>query len=165
MPKEGFTYEVKSDRGFIGIGIENSKTIFNTGSLWRTALNFNADFIFTTGDRYRPQKSDTSRTPKHIPCWNFKDFQDLFEHLPNNCDLIGVEMDERSRPLQSFTYSDRVIFLLGSEDYGLSPEARKSCRHLVQIPSLRGHGSINVACAGSIVLYDYFVKKRLKNAT
>ena len=39
-------------RGYFGIGIENAKSRKNVGNLFRSAMNFNADFIFTIGDRY-----------------------------------------------------------------------------------------------------------------
>ena len=33
-------------RGFFGIGVENLKTKANLGTLWRSAINLGADFIF-----------------------------------------------------------------------------------------------------------------------
>ena len=45
--------------------------------------------------------------------------------------------------------------LLGAEDHGLSKAALARCQHLVQLP---GRASLNVAVAGSIVLYDRHAK-------
>lgn len=48
-------------RGYFGIGIYNPKTETNMGTLWRSAYNFGADFIFTIGMRYKKMGSDTAK--------------------------------------------------------------------------------------------------------
>lgn len=40
-------------RGYFGIGIYHTKNVLNVGTLWRSAHNFGASFIFTVGMRYR----------------------------------------------------------------------------------------------------------------
>ena len=46
-------------RGFFGVGIENTKTHQNIGTLWRSASIMGASFMFTIGKRYKKQASDT----------------------------------------------------------------------------------------------------------
>ena len=160
MPKEGFIYEPpKTTRKFTGIGIENTKIWQNIGSLLRTAHVFGADFMFTVGERYSRQRTDTSDASRHVPLFHFKDFKDLYTHMPAKCDLVGVEMDNRASPLEKFYWPDRSVILLGAEDIGLSSDARKMCRYLVQLP---GPFSMNVSCVGSIVLYDRYIKGNIK---
>lgn len=43
-------------KGYYGIGIYETKEETNVGTLWRSAQNFGADFIFTIGARYKTQK-------------------------------------------------------------------------------------------------------------
>lgn len=137
--------------GFFAIGVEHTKTEHNVGTLWRTASILGAAFCFTVGRRYKPQASDTRATWKHCPIFHFATIDDLFQHLPRATPLVGVEMDKRAQPLAETTHEDRAVYLLGAEDHGLSRVAASRCHRLVVLP---GEASLNVAVAGSIVIYD-----------
>jgi tRNA G18 (ribose-2'-O)-methylase SpoU len=141
--------------GFVGIGIENGKTIPNLGTLWRSAEILGASFIFTAGRRYRKQSSDVLKSWRRLPLYDYRDFADLYEHLPYDCQLVGVELDPRATPLGSFVHPKRCVYLLGAEDNGLTREARERCHKLVQLP---GEFSLNVAACGTVVLYDRIAK-------
>jgi len=138
-------------RGYCAIGIDHVKTPVNVGTLWRSAYNLGASAIFTIGRRYPQQGADTVKAWRHIPLFEFRDAEDLIEHLPYGCPLVGVEIDERSKPLQRFHHPERACYVLGAEDHGLTKEVADACHFLVEIPSNR---CLNVAVAGSIVLYD-----------
>jgi tRNA (guanosine-2'-O-)-methyltransferase len=141
-------------RGYCGIGIERSKTPVNVGTLWRSAYILGADYIFTVGKRYPRQASDTIKAFRHMPFWEFTDLDDM--RTPYDCPLIGVELDPRARMLADFTHPERACYLLGAEDHGLTAEALNRCHHIIQLP---GKLCLNVATAGSIVLYDRWVKR------
>jgi len=136
---------------YFGIGILNGKTPENLGVLWRSAQNLGASFIYTIGNRYAKQASDTHDAVKAMPYYHYKDFQDFFEHLPKGTRIVGVEMTEQSLDLESFEHPRRCVYLLGAEDHGLTKEAIAHAHFLVQFPSTL---SLNVAVAGSIVMYD-----------
>lgn len=146
-----------SGRGFFAIGIVNNKTEANLGTLWRSADLFDAAFIFTVGRRYKRQSSDTLKTPRHTPLFNFEDVADLRAHLPMGCRLVGVELDERARHLDGATHPVQACYLLGAEDHGLTKDAMSACHELVKLP---GRFSMNVAVAGSIVIYDRWRKQQ-----
>lgn len=139
-------------RGYFGIGIENCKTESNVGTLWRTAHSLGASFIFTIGSRYRPQASDTSSAWRSIPLFRYETFGDFFEAMPHGCQLVGVEYPhDRARELGKFAHPEQAAYLLGAEDHGLTKQAIEKCHRLVYIPC---EFCLNVAVAGSIVLYD-----------
>lgn len=138
-------------RGYFGIGIENAKTKTNIGTLWRSANIFGAAFIFTVGKRYKEQKSDTPKTTRHLPLLHYSTIEDMHDHLPHDSTLVGIEMHERASPLSLTTHPERAVYLLGAEDYGLTPEAVDLCSQLIYLP---GGRSMNVSVAGSIVMYD-----------
>lgn len=138
-------------RGYFGIGIQNTKTEINVGTLWRSAHILGASFIFTIGKRYKKQASDTMKTWKHIPLYHYLTFEDFYKSIPHSCVLVGVELDNRSVPVHKFTHPERCVYLLGAEDNGLTNEARERCHKLVQLP---GDYCMNVAVAGSIIMYD-----------
>lgn len=146
-------------RGFFGIGVYRPKTEMNIGTLWRSAHLLGAAYLFTVGARYRRQPTDTTGAAKHVPLFAYEDMDDLLAHMTCDVDapLIGIEMHERSRPLPEFTHPKAGVYLLGSEDRGLPSEVVARCHRLLEVPTL-GYGSLNVATAGSIVLYDRFTR-------
>jgi tRNA G18 (ribose-2'-O)-methylase SpoU len=143
---------------FFAIGIEHNKTRYNMGTLWRSADLFGAAFIFTVGCRYKPQSSDTMKSWQNIPLVHYVSIDDLVEHLPSNCQLVGVELHEKSVLLETFDHPQRCCYLLGAEDYGLTSEAVERSHKLVQLP---GRSSMNVAAAGSIIMYDRHFKQEV----
>lgn len=142
--------EGQMSRGYFGIGMENHKTPPNLGTLWRSAFNYDAAFLFTIHKRYKEQASDTCKAWKHVPLQNYEDFAAFDSALPVGCDVIGIELHDRSTPLKRFVHPERAVYLLGAEDHGLSPEALQRCDRLIQIESKM---CLNVAVAGSIVMW------------
>lgn len=143
--------------GYYGIGIENGKTDINVGTLWRSAHNLGASFIFTIGNRYRKQASDTTKAWSSIPLFSYSTFDEFYASMPFDCQLIGVEFPhEAAKPLPAFHHPRRCVYLLGAEDHGLSKQAIERCHKLVYIPSER---CLNVAVAGSIIMYDRSVRQ------
>lgn len=136
---------------FFGIGIQNGKTPENLGVLWRTAQNLGAHFIFTIGKRYAHQASDTHNSVKSMPYYHYKTFTDFVNNLPKGVRIVGVEKDDRAENLEDFNHPRRCVYLLGAEDNGLTREAIENSHFLVQFKS---QFSLNVAVAGSIVMYD-----------
>ena len=139
------------EQGFFGIGIQNGKTPENLGVLWRSAQNMGASFIFTIGNRYEKQASDTHKAVGAMPYFHYNTFQEFYKHLPKGAMLVGVELDEKAVQLKEFQHPRRCVYLLGAEDHGMSKEARDKSHHLVKFDTRL---SINVAVAGSIVMYD-----------
>ena len=148
---------LRDQRGYYGIGIEHWKNAVNIGTLWRTAQTFGAAFIFTIGRRYQQQASDTMKSWRRVPLLTYATFEDFHEHIPYDCQLVGIELDPKATALESFTHPQRCIYLLGAEDHGLSAEARRRCHRLVVLP---GEYCLNVSVAGSIALYHRHVQRR-----
>ncbi len=137
--------------GFYGIGIEQGKCEFNYWTLFRTAQILNADFLFVIGKRFKPGVPDTMKSYRHIPTYSYINFEDFNSHRPFDCVLIGVELIESAINILEYKHPKRAIYLLGSEDNGLSHDALTSCQDIVK---LSGERSMNVAVAGSIIIYD-----------
>jgi tRNA G18 (ribose-2'-O)-methylase SpoU len=144
--------------GFFGVAVYHPKTADNVGTLWRSAMSYHASMIATVGPRrYEYQSSDTCKTHNAMPLIKFRDIDDLIEHLPYGCELIGVELTAWSKPLSTFEHPDRAIYLLGAEDKGIPEDVLGKCHQVVQI-SAPVPWSLNVAVAGSLVIYDRYVK-------
>ena len=145
-------------RRYFAIGIENLKTGYNLGTLWRSAFLFHASYIFVIGHRYKPQCTDTYKSWRHIPFYNFDSFDKFYEMIPYDCQLIGVELTDNAVNIIDYEHPQRCIYLLGAEDHGLTKNAMGRCHDIIVLP---GDRSMNVSVAGSIVMYDRYSKSHL----
>lgn len=145
------------NRGYFGVGIIGGKSPENLGGLWRSAHAFGADYLFTVGARYRRRCcTDTSDATKHVPLFEFDTFAEFMAHgCPANVEIVGVELAPTAKPLVGFKHPERAVYALGAEDRGLTANVLERCDRIVQIP---GSHCLNVATAGSIVLYDRIAK-------
>ncbi|MGI9481129.1 MAG: RNA methyltransferase [Hyphomicrobiales bacterium] len=138
-------------RGFFALGMEGISKPMNTGNLIRSAHAFGASFVFAVNahQRVHKAKSDTSKTPDHLPFYLWDSVDDIV--LPAGCALVGVELTEDAIDLPSFRHPLRAAYVLGPERGVLSDEMLSKCEHVVKIPT---RFCINVATAGAIVMYD-----------
>ena len=143
-------------RGFCGIGIWSAKVPDNTGSLFRSAHLLGADWVFTVGARFHRHPSDTCKSARHVPYWRFTTLEDFADHIPFDCQLVCVENIPSASPLETFSHPERAVYLLGAEDVGIPEQVLNRAVHVVAFSSER---CLNVACAGSIVLYDRNLKR------
>jgi tRNA (guanosine-2'-O-)-methyltransferase len=145
-------------RGYFGIGIVGCKTAVNVGTLWRSAHNFGAAFVVIIGARYCPrrQASDTTNARLHLPFYRYATFDEFRQFRPCDCPLVGVEQTPESWSLETFCHPRRAVYLLGAEDTGVPPTILAQCQMTIAIPTPM---CLNVAVAGSIVMYDRLAKQ------
>jgi len=144
-----------SERGYCGIGVWHSKNAVNIGTLFRSADLLGAAFVFTIGRRYKRQASDTRKSWRHMPLWHFDALESLVAACPYSCLIVGVELTDKAKPIETFCHPERAIYLLGAEDHGLSPDMIAKCHTVIRLP---GESSMNVSSAGTVVLYDRAAK-------
>lgn len=138
-------------RGFCGIGIYNCLKEQNIGTLFRSAHCPGAQFIYTIGRKYDRQASDTTKAWKNIPLFHYPTMDEFNQSLPYGAKLVGVELDDRSTPLDAYVHPEKAVYLLGSERMGLNQRDRDRCQDIVEVPG--ASYCLNVSTAGSIVLW------------
>lgn len=137
-----------------GIGIWQPKNVENIGGLFRSAFAFGANYIFTIGRKYKHQSTDTCKSYNQIPLFRFEDFESFFKSLPKESMLVGVETVQ-SIDCPKFNHPKNCCYILGSEAQTLPDYVLQKCRYVVRIPTSI---CLNVATAGSIILYDRIAK-------
>lgn len=144
-------------RGYFGIGIYQTKTAENVGTLWRSAQNFGANFIFTIGRRYVKEHTDTTKATRHVPLYHYTNFEDFKAHLPKEARMVFIEQTKDSKNIRDYIHPERAFYILGAEDNGIPESIMKGHQKIfIDTPMC-----LNVAVVGSIVLYDRTNKKRL----
>lgn len=148
-------------RGYFGIAAWCPKTTDNVGTLWRSAHVFGAAFLAIIEGRYHKQASDTTKALRHVPLYEYDTFTAFLEHRPHGCRLVAVEITDGAQLLPEYRHPEQAIYILGPEDGSLSPDILKQCNSRVVIP---GSYCLNLAVAGSIVMYDRIAKAQLRSA-
>jgi len=141
-------------RGYFGVGVEGISKPLNAGNLFRSAHAFGASFVFTIDADERVTKafSDTSRTNENLPWYSFRSVDSM--RLPDDCQLVGVELTDDAVALPSFRHPLKAAYVLGPERGSLSPAMQARCQHVVKIPT---GFCINLGVAGAIVMYDRLI--------
>lgn len=140
--------------GYCGIGIFHGKTEINFGTLVRSAYSFGASYVFTIGRRYRKESSAIA-LDRHIPIFHYDTFEEFRNHLPFGTRMVMVELHDQAESLVTFVHPRQAVYLLGAEDHGI-PEPLMAGVQIVQVP---GCHCLNVASAGTVVLYDRYAKQ------
>ncbi len=68
--------------------------------------------------------------------------------------LVGIELADAAVPLHELDLPDAVCLVVGHEDHGISKGALAACDHVAYLPLLGSVGSLNVAAATAIALYE-----------
>jgi len=146
----------------------NIRSLYNVGSIFRTADAFGATKIFLTG------YTGTPLTPKHaakiakvalgaetwIP-WEksptaFALIRSLRKKYPK-ITVVGLDNNiagGRPQPLAKFRPKFPLALILGEERQGISKPLVKLCDKIVEIPMLGKKESLNVSVAFGIAAYQ-----------
>ena len=135
-------------RGYVGIALLNPKNSTNIGTCLRNCSCFGADFISIIGPRFQKfkrQASDTLKTWRHIPVFEYLEFADFYNHITHDCQLISIEVD--GEDIRTFIHPQRSIYLFGPEDGTLPKLPGKRLK-------IETSFCLNLAVATGIVLFD-----------
>jgi tRNA G18 (ribose-2'-O)-methylase SpoU len=142
----------------LAIAAWNISKEHNVGSLVRTAHAAAATEVILVGER--EWNLEAARTAElYTTITQLTDIDAFRSHLTSHrWNLVAVELDSRAVSLFDARYPDRPCFLLGAELGGVPDELLDESELVVQIPQWGLVPSLNLAVAGSIVLYDFLAK-------
>lgn len=140
------------------VAVWNLTKDHNVGSLVRTAHAAAATEVLLVGDRdWNVEAASTAELYTEIV---FLDgAKALLEHLGRQrWSLVAVELAPASVSMFEADYPERPCFLLGAERGGVPQQLMEAAALTVEIPQWGLVGCLNVAAAGSIVIYDHLSK-------
>jgi len=131
----------------------------NVGSLVRTAHAAAAEEVLLVGER--DWNVEAARTAElYTTVTQVEDAEAFRHHLKEKrWSLVAIELDDRAVNLFDAEYPERPCFLLGAELGGIPAEILAEAELIVQIPQWGLVPSLNLAVAGSIVVYDFLGKR------
>lgn len=133
----------------------------NLGSVIRSADAFGADGLVVTGhaaDVYDPLAVRASMGALFALPVVRAGMNDVVETWPE-AQVVGTSA-RAERPVAEVDFTRPTILALGNETKGLSWAWRERCDELATIPIAGAAGSLNVAAAAAIVLYEVDRQRR-----
>ena len=148
--------------------IENVRSAYNVGSLFRTADAFLLEAIYITGYTAKPPHKEIKKT-----ALGAEDSVD-WRYFPNASEAIiqlktagykvyAVEQVVNSRSLQQmdFKKDDKIAVIFGNEVTGVEQDTILQCDACIEIPQLGMKHSLNIATAAGVVLWE-IVRTRIR---
>jgi len=131
----------------------------NVGTLVRTAHAAAASEVILLGEReWNVPAARTADLYTEIVQLD-ADVEAFRAHLEERSwNLVAVELADESVSIFDAVYPERPCFLLGAELGGVPPELMADAELIVQIPQWGLVPCLNLAVAGSLVVYDHLAK-------
>ncbi|MBN1915276.1 MAG: TrmH family RNA methyltransferase [Parachlamydiales bacterium] len=144
----------KQEFGNIAIYLDNLRSAYNVGSIFRTTEALRLGTIYcakNTPDHTHKKVIKTSmHTASFVPCR--KDFS--LEELPRP--WIALDTSDQAISLEEYIFPPVCTLILGNEEYGISDEMLSQVDHIVEIPLVGHKNSINVAAAFAIAAFALY---------
>ncbi|WP_425380393.1 TrmH family RNA methyltransferase [Spiroplasma endosymbiont of Stenodema calcarata] len=139
--------------------LENIQDPGNLGTLIRTALGFNFTNIILynhTVDIFNDKVLRASQGAIFKAAIKEFNLEEIKALQANQYKMITTDLKEKNIFLQEcqFNKADRYILALGNEGHGLSPALQKISNYNIQIKINPKLDSLNVAQAGTILMYE-----------
>lgn len=142
------------DRKFYII-CQNVRSLFNVGSIFRTADCFGVDKIYLTGITGRPPRLEISKVA--LGADNFISWEYHLQPLrlikklqAEGIKVVALEQSQGSLPLQNFKPIFPLALIIGEEVKGLPRSILKVVNQIVEIPMHGKKESLNVGIACGI---------------
>ncbi len=150
--------------------LENVRSAYNVGAIFRTADGAGVSKIFLVGytptpiDRFgRPQPEIVKTSlgaSAEIKWEQVEDTKQLVAQLRlEGYSVVAVEQDSRAISIADFTAPAKVAYILGNEVTGVEKETIQLCDTIIDLPMLGTKESLNVSVTAGIVMYYDLVKK------
>jgi tRNA (guanosine-2'-O-)-methyltransferase len=143
----------------VALILDHVQSPFNVGSILRTAAAFRVDHLWLVGDTAAPTNAKTAKTAlgsQRFVEWTWHDTatEAASAAREDGYRVVGLELTDDALPLPELTVRGAVCLVIGHEDRGLPAATLAACDAVTFIPQLGRIGSLNVATATAIALYE-----------
>lgn len=157
----------QSDKIPVIVVLENIRSAYNVGSVFRTCDAFLIEAIYIIGYSAKPPHKEIKKTAlgaEETVQWKyFKTTEEAIAELRlSDFKVYAVEQAENSYKLQStgFRQTDKIAVIFGNEVTGVEQSTIDICDGCIEIPQLGMKHSLNIATAAGVVLWE-LVKPRI----
>jgi tRNA (guanosine-2'-O-)-methyltransferase len=145
--------------GRVALVLDEVHGPFNVGSIIRTAAAYRVDRIWLTGGTPDPASEKVGKTA--MGTGRYVEFERVESGVQaidaaraQGYLTVGLELAHEAVPLHELDLAPDVCLVVGHEDRGLSPATMEACDALAFLPQLGRVGSLNVATATAVGIYE-----------
>ena len=156
----------ESDKFPIIVVLENIRSAYNVGSVFRSADAFLIETVYIIGYSAKPPHKEIKKTAlgaEETVMWKHFDtsaeaINDLRE---NGYNIYAVEQAEGSYKLNAigFDANEKIAVIFGNEKAGVEQSTISLCDGCIEIPQLGMKHSLNIATAAGVVLWELVRQK------
>ncbi len=141
--------------------LENVRSAYNVGSVFRTADAFLLQGVYLCGyTAYPPHKEIKKTALGAEDTVEWKHFRQIAEAIDDlrkeGFRVFAVEQAERSEKLQqiNFEKNEKIAVVFGNEVTGVEQSTITLCDGCIEIPQLGMKHSLNISVAAGIVIWE-----------
>jgi len=150
-----------SDKTPIIVVLENIRSAYNVGSVFRTSDAFLVEAIYIIGYSAKPPHKEIKKTAlgaEETVDWKyFKTTAEAIEELrAKGFNVFAAEQAEGSYKLNAigFETDEKIAVVFGNEVTGVEQSTIALCDGCLEIPQLGMKHSLNIATAAGVVLWE-----------
>lgn len=150
------------------VWLHNIRSVYNVGSIFRTADAVGIDHIYLSGytplpiDRFGRERNDMAKVAigaEKTVSWSHLEnpLQDMQNLKKTGSHIIGIEQNENS--INIFDYRrpqnvSEIIIAMGEEVSGIEEQQLKLCDDILEIPMYGKKESLNVSVSFGVAVYQ-----------
>lgn len=143
----------------LGLLIDGIGGPFNLGSIIRTAAAYRVDHLWIAASQIDPNSDKSQKTAlgtaRYVEWTATETAAEAVEAIrARNMRLVGVELAEGATPIHEAALTGPTCLVLGHEDRGISKPTLEACDEVVFFPQLGKVGSLNLATAASLAIWE-----------
>ena len=145
--------------GRVALVLDDVQGPFNVGAIIRTAAAFRVDDLWLAGHTPDPDDAKVGKTALGTQRYlTFHRADTTIAAIDGAREagyrVVGLELADGAAPLHQLPPTPSTCLVVGHEDRGCSPATLAACDQVAFLPLLGKVGSLNVATAASIALYE-----------
>ena len=149
----------RSTAGRVGLVLDGLQSPFNVGAIARTAAAYRVEELWLLGDGPAPDSDKAGKTAmgtQRFLRWSRHERADRLADsvAAAGYRLIAVELTDDATPLHELDLTGDVCLAVGHEERGVRSELLARCEAVGYVPQLGRVGSLNVAAATAIAIYE-----------
>ncbi len=144
--------------------LHNIRSVYNVGSVFRTADAVGVSKIYLTGytptplDRFGRERKDVAKSAlgaqKSMEWEYVKSISSVVKKLKKGqFEIVAVEQSPQSVDYKKLKSKQKVAFVFGNEVRGVSKSLLEKCDKIIEIPMRGEKESLNVSVSAGVVLF------------
>ena len=149
----------RRSNGRLALLLDGVQSPFNVGAIVRSAAAYRVEHLYLAGPTTSPASAKSAKvslgTERYVSWSTFERGADAADAArEDGYTVIGLELADAAVPLHQLSAGPDICLAVGNEDHGLPPATLAGCDAVGFLPLMGRVGSLNVATAAAIALYE-----------